>query len=450
MEILFPSPTILSNVDRESAVPRRMSLLRSESGIAAAPSLDELIGIEPERVAAELSHLPGFLYLDSSSVAQGGETARGAQFSLITAEPRRVIRGDLFCEADFQRLSQRWREGCSRHAASASGFHSLPGPGLYGTINYDGRFTFGEYDHVLLYDHSVERWMESGNLSLRRQAFHPRSLSSIAFEPSVSREQFCEMVRSAISYIAAGDIYQVNLSHRFSTERRDVDLFSLYLRLREVSPAPYSAFVSLGGRTVLSSSPEEFLRMSGQQIRTRPIKGTRPRFSSRERDEASARELLSSAKERSELVMITDLERNDIGQVCDYGSVRATALLELEPFAQVFHLVSTVEGVLRNGVSHLDALRACFPGGSISGAPKKRAREVIAELETRQRGLYTGAIGGFGFQGESCFNIAIRTLVNEGEHLYFDVGAGIVADSIPEKEWEETLHKAAGILRACS
>ena len=166
-------------------------------------------------------------------------------------------------------------------------------------------------------------------------------------------------------------------------------------------------------------------------------------------DEKSAYDLITSAKEVAELVMITDLERNDLGQVCEYGSVVATELLKLERYAQVFHLVSTIEGTLRKEVDHLDAFRACFPGGSITGAPKKRAREIISELEPCPRGLYTGAIGCFGFNGESRFNIAIRTLIAEAGELHFQVGAGIVADSVPEKEWEETLHKAAGILQAC-
>ena len=147
--------------------------------------------------------------------------------------------------------------------------------------------------------------------------------------------------------------------------------------------------------------------------------------------------------------MITDLERNDLGQVCEYGSVVATELLKLERYAQVFHLVSTIEGTLREEIDHLAALRACFPGGSITGAPKKRAREIITELESGPRGLYTGAIGCFGFNGESRFNIAIRTLVAENDELHFHVGAGIVAESVPVKEWEETLHKASGILQAC-
>ena len=188
--------------------------------------------------------------------------------------------------------------------------------------------------------------------------------------------------------------------------------------------------------------------MSGRAICTRPIKGTRPRKSDPHADEKSAFDLLTSPKEVAELIMITDLERNDLGIVCEYGSVTVRELLKLERYEQVFHLVSTVEGRLRAEVDHVTALRACFPGGSITGAPKKRAREIIAELEPEPRGLYTGALGWFGFNGESQFNIAIRTLVIEQGCAHFHVGSGIVADSIPENEWQETLDKAAGILLA--
>ncbi|MCP5549641.1 MAG: anthranilate synthase component I family protein [Akkermansiaceae bacterium] len=272
----------------------------------------------------------------------------------------------------------------------------------------------------------------------------------LRFAPGLDRAAFCRLVGRAQDYIAAGDIYQVNLSHRFRAPwPAGGDAFRLYENLRDASPAPHAAFLDLGDRAVLSSSPELFLRLSGRGIRTRPIKGTRPRFRDPDRDEKSAYDLLTSPKEIAELIMITDLERNDLGQISEFGTVRATDLLKLERYEQVFHLVSTVDGVLREEIDHLEALAACFPGGSITGAPKKRAREIIAELEPEPRGLYTGAIGVIGFNGESRFNIAIRTAVIEAGTIHFHTGAGIVADSVPEREYEETLHKAAGILRAC-
>ncbi|NNM30077.1 MAG: anthranilate synthase component I family protein, partial [Akkermansiaceae bacterium] len=252
-------------------------------------------------------------------------------------------------------------------------------------------------------------------------------------------------VRTAQEYIAAGDIYQVNLSQRFQAAAPEDHLFGIYDRLRSVSPAPMAAYLNLDGREVLSSSPETFLRMHGRSIETRPIKGTRPRFADPERDSRSAFELQTSEKEIAELVMITDLERNDLGRVCEFGSVKVTELLQLEHLEQVHHLVSTVTGQLRPGAGHLEALQACFPGGSITGAPKKRATEIIAELEPGPRGLYTGALGYLGFNGESQFNIAIRTLVKEGGTLSYHVGSGIVADSEPDQEYEETLWKAEGL-----
>ncbi len=287
-----------------------------------------------------------------------------------------------------------------------------------------------------------------GNLAdqLRPQTVHEVA-APLAFAPTITRRHFCGMVGRAQDYIGAGDIYQVNLSHQFVAEWNG-DPMDFYAALRHYSPAPYSAYLDLGGRVVASSSPESFLRMSGSHIATRPIKGTRPRRADPNADEKSAYDLITSPKEIAELVMITDLERNDLGQVCDYGSVCVKELLKLERYEQVFHLVSTVEGRLREDVDHVTALRSCFPGGSITGAPKKRAKEIIAELEPIPRGLYTGAIGYFGFNDESQFNIAIRTVVMEGGRAHFHVGAGIVADSIPEKEYEETLHKAAGILMA--
>lgn len=225
-------------------------------------------------------------------------------------------------------------------------------------------------------------------------------------------------------------------------------MFSLYERLRDCSPAPMAAWMSLGGRQVLCSSPETFLRISGRRIETRPIKGTRPRFSDPDLDRHSAYELQTSPKEIAELVMITDLLRNDLGQVCEFGSVEVASMLALEQFEQVHHLVSTVVGTLREDVGPVDALAACFPGGSITGAPKRRACEIIRELESVPRGLYCGAIGYFGFNGECQFNIAIRTAVHCDGTLRFHSGAGIVADSSPEAEFQETLHKAAGIRQA--
>jgi anthranilate/para-aminobenzoate synthase component I len=222
----------------------------------------------------------------------------------------------------------------------------------------------------------------------------------------------------------------------------------LFLRLTAVSPAPFSAFLDCGDFQLVSSSPEQFLRMSGSQIVTRPIKGTRPRDADPTRDALLAYELQTSAKEHAELVMITDLLRNDLGKICDYGTVQTPELARLERFAQVQHLISTVEGRLRRDVTHFAAFASCFPGGSITGAPKFRAMEIIDELEPASRGPYTGAIGYLGFNRESQLSISIRTALCHEGLVHFNVGAGIVADSNPESEYEETLAKARGFMAA--
>ena len=224
--------------------------------------------------------------------------------------------------------------------------------------------------------------------------------------------------------------------------------WELFQRLGAVSPAPYSAYLDFGDYQVVSTSPEQFLRMSGSQIITRPIKGTRPRGMDETRDAQLAYELQTSPKELAELVMITDLLRNDLGKVCEFGSVRVPDLAKLERFAQVQHLVSTVEGRMRAGMTHFAAFASCFPGGSITGAPKFRAMEIIDELEPVSRGPYCGCHGYLGFNRESQLSVTIRTAICADGKIHFNVGAGIVADSNPEAEYEETLAKARGFFEA--
>lgn len=262
-----------------------------------------------------------------------------------------------------------------------------------------------------------------------------------------TREEFIAAVAQAQRYIRAGHIYQVNLSHRLSAPAQ-VSPWTFFQKLADASPAPFAAYVDGGDVQLSSSSPEMFIRLSGSQIVTRPIKGTRPRSSDPERDAQLTYELQTSGKEMAELVMITDLLRNDLGRVCEYGTVQVPELVRLERYTHVQHLVSTVEGRLRDGVTHFAALAQCFPGGSITGAPKIRAMEIIDELETVTRGPYTGCIGYLGFNRESQLSIAIRTAVHRPDRIHFHVGAGIVADSIPEAEFDETMAKAGGFLAA--
>jgi anthranilate/para-aminobenzoate synthase component I len=238
-------------------------------------------------------------------------------------------------------------------------------------------------------------------------------------------------------------VYQVNLCQKF-TKTFMGNPYELFEHLLIASPSPGLVFMDLGDHQVLSASPEMFLKIQGRHITTRPIKGTRPRHENPLKDEQNAIDLMNDPKELAELLMITDLERNDLGKVCEIGSMKATATPVLETFAQVFHLVSTVEGDLTEGVTPLMAIRSCMPGGSITGAPKIRACEIIKELEPCPRGLYTGALGYFDENGDAAFSIAIRTMILHQNQLSLSVGAGITADSDPTSEYLETIAKARG------
>lgn len=262
-----------------------------------------------------------------------------------------------------------------------------------------------------------------------------------------TREGYRAAVRRVKEYLAAGDIYQANISQRFETEFLG-DAWGLYGALRRANPAPFAAYLGGPDAAVLSASPELFLRLHGDRVETGPIKGTRPRGSDPASDRALARELRLSPKDRAENVMIVDLMRNDLGKLCRIGSVETPRLFALEGHPTVWHLVSTVTGVLPSGVGGVDLMRSCFPGGSVTGAPKVRAMEIIEELEPVRRGAYCGAIGYMAFNGDMVASIAIRTMVLSRGRLTFHVGGGIVADSDPEAEYQETLDKAAGLLRA--
>ncbi len=262
-----------------------------------------------------------------------------------------------------------------------------------------------------------------------------------------TRDGYLRMVDRALEHIAAGDIYQVNLAQRFWVERAPA-LPALYRSLREISPAPFLASLSLPGGGIASSSPERFFRIAGDRIETWPIKGTRPRGRSPEEDLALAGALRRSEKDRAENVMIVDLERNDLGRVCEIGSVSVPLLCGISSHSNVHHLVSRIEGRLRADVGPVDVIRALFPGGSITGAPKIRAVEIIDDLEPVRRGVYTGAIGYWDVSGDCDWNIAIRTVVATAAGASFHAGGGIVADSTPEGEYEETLIKASGMMRA--
>ncbi len=244
-------------------------------------------------------------------------------------------------------------------------------------------------------------------------------------------------------YIVEGDCYQVNLAQRFSAPATG-DAWQAYLQLRKISPAPFMAYMNLPHLQVLSASPERFLQVVGDHVETRPIKGTRPRADDAAQDAENAKELQASLKDRAENLMIVDLLRNDISKSCTH--VRADRLFALESFANVHHLVSTVTGKLAPNMTAMDLLRGCFPGGSITGAPKLRAMQIIEELEPNRRGLYCGAIGYIGFDGNMDTNITIRTAIYNNNEIRFYAGGGIVADSEMQKEYRETWDKASSML----
>jgi len=262
-----------------------------------------------------------------------------------------------------------------------------------------------------------------------------------------SRAQYLRAVERTREYVLAGDIFQANLSQRLEAGLGD-DPFALYTRLRRCNPAPFAAYFDLGEAAVVSASPERFLRLDGECVETRPIKGTSPRGWTPRHDSALGEALSESEKDRAENVMIVDLLRNDLSKVCRDHTVEVPELCQVERYATVHHLVSTVVGRLRPGLGPVDLLRATWPGGSITGAPKVRAMEIIAELEPTRRSVYTGSIGYFSFGGAADTNIAIRTFVVKRNRAYFQAGGGIVADSDPEREYEETLDKARGMVAA--
>ena len=275
----------------------------------------------------------------------------------------------------------------------------------------------------------------------------PRPGAAPAVRSNVTREAFESAVRKGQEYIAAGDVYQVVLSQRFEAEV-EAEPFTVYRALRHVNPSPYMFYVRMGPRAIVGASPEMLVRVENGRVQTHPIAGTRPRGRDEAEDVRLADELKADEKERAEHVMLVDLGRNDVGRVSEYGSVRVPQFMGLERYSHVMHLVSVVEGKLAADCDRLDALVSCFPAGTVSGAPKIRAMEIIAELEPDRRGLYAGAVGYLDFAGNLDFCIAIRTIVMNGARASIQAGAGIVIDSNPAAEFEETRSKAGALLRA--
>jgi para-aminobenzoate synthetase component 1 len=327
----------------------------------------------------------------------------------------------------------------------------------------------GFYDTIYVYDHSKEEAFIVTTGSGREADFKKRLRDAMLREPggrsakgpeayhyqelngpgtlrsNTTRAEHIGAIERALEYIAAGDIYQINLSHRLEIPYPG-DPLELYLSLLKSSPSPFGSYMDLGSFRLISNSPERFLRVFGRTIETMPIKGTRPRGASPEEDTAIIKELGEDVKERAEHVMIVDLERNDLGRVCLPGSVTVSEFERIETLPGLHHMVSTVRGALAPDVSSINALRAAFPGGSITGAPKIRAMEIIEELEKGPRSIYTGGIGWIDWSGDMDISMAIRTAVHKGSTLYLNVGGGIVADSDPAREYDETILKARSFL----
>jgi len=369
-------------------------------------------------------------------------------------------------EESFERALREALRVTTTESASPLEF----GPGWYGFFGYGLRREFedvperhpdearlpdvqlGYYPAVAVHDADEACWwflwrhgfgdtVRTVRACLRRAAPPPAGRVEGPPQPSIGRAEYLASVRRVVEYIHAGDVFQVNYAHEFRAPFRG-DPLALYLALRASNPAPFGAFVDLGGAcAVLSTSPELFLRRRGPGVATQPIKGTRPRGETPEDDARLVEELRRSEKDAAELAMIVDLERNDLGRVCEPGTVRVTEAAAIETYASVHHRVAEVRGELEAGRDRVDVLRAAFPGGSITGAPKIRAMEIIDELEAQRRGPYTGSIGCLADDGNMDLNIAIRTPVLAGGIVRVHVGGGIVADSDPEAEYEETLAK---------
>lgn len=273
------------------------------------------------------------------------------------------------------------------------------------------------------------------------------NLRDYALESNFSHADYIKAVNKSLDYIVKGDIYQINLSQRFHAQT-DLTSEQLYRNLRSVFPVPFGGLLKAEDFSIVSGSPERFLKYDGRFLVTRPMKGTRPRSEDRALDRKYKKALKSSKKDRAELLMIVDLERNDLGRVCDYGSVRVESLRNFEEYSTVFQTTSQIKGKLYPEMDRVDIIKACFPGGSITGCPKIRAMQIIEELEPNRRGIYTGSFGYFSFNGNMDFNILIRSFFKKNKDIYFGVGGGIVYDSKPELEYQETLVKAEALKRA--
>jgi len=421
-------------------------------------------------------------YEDAFLLESAKGATRLAEYSFIGFEPAMLVRvknGELEVFARAAGSHERIKTSDPlQNIRALMGRKSDRGPyrfigGAVGYISYDSirywerlpalakddlfvpDMEFGIYTDGITFDHEsgearyctlAEDRSELIHRLLRRRA-EMGSLDYGPRRPNITKERYEQMVEKAKEYIAAGDIFQVVPSKRHDFELTG-DLARFYSELSRINPSPYMYFLKFGDRRIVGSSPEMLLRVEDRKVETFPIAGTAPRVADRKENSRITRELLADPKERAEHVMLVDLGRNDVGRVAKYGSVRVPELLTVQQYSHVQHIVSRVVGELRDEFDSYDAMRALFPAGTLSGAPKPRAMEIIEELEPTRRGPYGGALGYFSFNGNADFAITIRTLVANGKRCSIQAGGGVVADSVPEKEWQETENKAAALFRA--
>lgn len=448
----------------------------------------------------QVRHLPWPMLLESGRVDRAEEQSSvdeeislGARFDIVVADPvAKIIHRRPYTEVHANHTLERYEEDpfdvikrwLQPHTVARVADVPFAG-GALGYFSYDlGRsiepmpelatqdmplpeLLIGMYDWAIVVDHHLQRCqlvsqacfiapaaLQDLHQSLLKKIKKPDSQPFTVvgdISHNMDKSMYAQAFQKVKNYIHAGDCYQINLAQRLAVNVSG-DAWQAYDQFRQLSKAPFMAYLQVDDGQglpfeVLSMSPERFLQVTDHKVETRPIKGTRPRHADAERDKQEAEALANSIKDRAENLMIVDLLRNDIGKVCEIGSVKVDALFRLQRFTNVHHLVSIVRGMLANGYHALDLLRGCFPGGSITGAPKLRAMEIIEELEPHRRGIYCGSIGYIGFDGSMDTNIAIRTAVICQQTMTFFAGGGVVADSDCDKEYQETLDKASQFIK---